>query len=123
MPFLEGEHFIIGNFEDETIQQKILDIIGLEKFDIILSDMAPNTSGKQSLDHLRIMNLCESVLEYAKNYLSYNGTLITKIFKGSEEQRFVLELKQFFSSVKYCKPESSRKESNEIYLVCQGFKN
>jgi 23S rRNA (uridine2552-2'-O)-methyltransferase len=83
--------------------------------------MAPNSSGQQTLDHLRIMNLCESVLEFAKTWLSNEGILVTKIFKGSDEQDFVKDLRRYFKSIKYCKPKASRKESNEIYIVASGF--
>jgi len=118
---IEGVDFICGDFQDPNIQIEIAKLITNNKIDIILNDMAPNSSGQQTLDHLRIMNLCESVLEFAKTWLSNEGILVTKIFKGSDEQDFVKDLRRYFKSIKYCKPKASRKESNEIYIVASGF--
>ena len=118
---IEGVDFILGNFEDETTKEQILHLLDQKKANIILNDMAPNSTGQQTLDHLRIMNLCEGVFEYTKEILCEDGVFVSKIFKGSDEQAFVLELRKYFKSVKYCKPESSRKESNEIYIVATGF--
>ncbi len=85
---------------------------------VILSDMAPNTSGDKGLDHLRIMNLCEAADDIADTFLSKGGHMILKIFHGLQEEDFVKKLRQKYKKVTYFKPEASRKSSNEIYLVC-----
>ncbi len=120
---IEGVSFILGNFEDSNIQNQISELLNNEKANLIINDMAPNSSGQQNLDHLRIMNLCEGVFEYAKNVLASDGIFVSKVLKGSDEQAFVMELRKYFKSVKYFKPKSSRKESNEIYIIGIGFKS
>ncbi len=121
MQLIQGVTFILGNFEDINIQNQISELLDNEKANIIVNDMSPNSSGQQKLDHLRIMHLCEGVFEYVKNALANDGIFVSKIFKGSDEQLFVMELRKYFKSVKYFKPKSSRKESNEIYIIGIGF--
>jgi 23S rRNA (uridine2552-2'-O)-methyltransferase len=91
------------------------------KVDIILSDMAPNTSGHRDLDHLKIIDLGEHALEFAKKTLSKDGALIMKTFQGGGEKQLAEKLKKSFSQVKFFKPGASRKDSSEIFLVAIGF--
>jgi 23S rRNA (uridine2552-2'-O)-methyltransferase len=93
-----------------------------QKVDILLSDMASNTTGDVRTDHLRIIDLLESSLSLAEKILSNNGCFVGKIFQGGNSNEIVKSLQQNFSTVKYFKPESSRKDSAEIYLVALGFK-
>ncbi|WCR53393.1 MAG: Ribosomal RNA large subunit methyltransferase E [Wolbachia endosymbiont of Ctenocephalides orientis wCori] len=83
--------------------------------------MAPEACGLQSLDHIRIMLLCEAALNFAKHFLNHGGKFITKIFQGESDKDFCNELKKIFKTVKYFKPKSSRSESTEMYLVCLDF--
>ncbi|WCR58552.1 MAG: Ribosomal RNA large subunit methyltransferase E [Wolbachia endosymbiont of Ctenocephalides felis wCfeJ] len=92
-----------------------------QKFDIILSDMAPESCGVKSLDHIRIMLLCEAALDTAKHFLNDGGKFVVKIFQGESDKDFCNELKKIFKTVKYFKPKSSRSESTEMYLVSLDF--
>ena len=90
-------------------------------FDLILSDIAPNTTGHQSTDHLRISNMIFDIINLLDKVLVKNGVFICKIWKGSEEQELIKTLKSKFKSVSYFKPESSRKDSSEIFIVAINF--
>ncbi len=90
-----------------------------QKFDVIMSDMSPNSSGNKSIDHLRIISLVERVLEIAKMILKSNGFLISKIFQGGAQGELVSIMKKDLNSVKYFKPKASRKTSPETYLIAK----
>jgi 23S rRNA (uridine2552-2'-O)-methyltransferase len=91
-------------------------------FDLVLSDMAPNTTGAPKLDHLRIMGLTEAAFEFCQKSLKPGGHFIAKIFMGGEEQKMAATLRKHFTTVKFIKPESSRKDSKEVFLVGLNFK-
>lgn len=110
IPFVQ---FIKGDFT----HKETLDMINDIQFDLIVSDMAPNTSGHQETDHLKSMTLSYSVLEFVKQKLNPNCNFAIKIFLGSKEKQFVDEVKKIFQKVEYFKPESSRSESKEIYII------
>lgn len=92
-----------------------------KNFDLILSDIAPNTTGHQSTDHLRISNMIFDIIEILDKILAKNGVFICKIWKGSEEKELMKTLKSKFNTVSYFKPESSRKDSSEIFIVAINF--
>jgi len=105
--------FIQGDFtKKETLAQ-----IPVTEFDLIISDMAPNTSGHQETDHLRSMGLSHAVLEFVRDHLKENGNFAIKIFMGSKEKNFQSAVKEIFEKVEYFKPESSRNESKEVYII------
>ena len=85
-------------------------------FDLILSDIAPNTTGHQSTDHLRIASMLFDIIDLQNKILVNGGTFVGKIWKGSEEKELVNQLKNKFKSVSYFKPDSSRKDSSEIFI-------
>ena len=93
-----------------------------KKYDLVLSDIAPNTIGHQSTDHLRISELVLNIIYSLDKILMTDGSFITKIWKGSEEKKILHLLKEKFKKVKYFKPVSSRKDSAEIFLISQYFK-
>lgn len=90
--------------------------------DVVLSDMAPNTTGHSSVDHLRIMGLCEEVFLFASEVLREGGSVICKVFQGGTEKELLSQIKKQYTSVKHIKPKASRKESAELYVVATGFK-
>ena len=90
-------------------------------YDLILSDIAPNTTGHQSTDHLRIATMLFDIIELLDKVLITDGSFITKIWKGSEEKEIVNQLKKKFKFVSYFKPDSSRKDSAEIFIVARNF--
>ncbi len=87
--------------------------------DLILSDLAPNSIGHATTDHLRIMVLLEAMLEVALPLLAEGGSLVTKVFSGSEDQELVRTLRQQFGTVKQFKPKATHKASREKYIVAQ----
>ena len=93
-----------------------------EPFDIILSDMAPKTTGIKSVDAERSYNLCECALMIAQSYLHPHGALLVKAFQGGKFDQMRKEFQQAFQNVKICKPQSSRKESVEIFLLGEKMK-
>jgi 23S rRNA (uridine2552-2'-O)-methyltransferase len=92
------------------------------KFDLVLSDVAPNTTGHQSTDHLRISQLIYEVIDRLEIILKKQGSFIFKIWKGEEEKEIIKMLKKIFDKVEYFKPKSSRQESSEIFIISRGFK-
>ena len=93
-----------------------------ENYDLVLSDVAPNTTGHQSTDHLRISQLIFEIINKLKLLLKPNGSFICKIWKGEEEKEIIKQLKILFKDVDYFKPQSSRKESSEIFIIARTFK-
>ena len=92
-------------------------------FDLVLSDIAPNTTGHQSTDHLRISNMLFDIINLLEKVLIKNGIFICKIWKGSEEKELIKILRAKFEKVSYFKPDSSRKDSSEIFIVAINFLN
>jgi 23S rRNA (uridine2552-2'-O)-methyltransferase len=90
--------------------------------DVVLSDMAANTTGDHQTDHMRIIALLEEALILAEKILKEGGCFVGKIFQGGSSNEILKRLRESFSTVKYFKPDSSRKDSSETYLVAQGFK-
>ncbi|MEC7028776.1 MAG: RlmE family RNA methyltransferase, partial [Pseudomonadota bacterium] len=90
--------------------------------DVVLSDMAPNTTGHKDTDHLRIIALVEAAYYFAKDVLKPDGAFVAKVFQGGAQHELLKQMKRDFKSVKHVKPPSSRKESAEQFLVATGFK-
>jgi 23S rRNA (uridine2552-2'-O)-methyltransferase len=114
--------FIMGDFSEDTTLDKIKALLVEEKITLILSDMAPNTSGHKTVDHVKIVVLCEAVFEFAKENLAEGGSLVMKLFQGGADGELLQEIKRRFTSINHFKPDSSRKASSETYLVALGFK-
>jgi 23S rRNA (uridine2552-2'-O)-methyltransferase len=105
------------NFFDKDAKEFILEQLDGNLADVVLSDMAANTTGHSKTDHLRILDLCENALTFALTILKPGGTFVAKIFRGGAENDLLNMAKQNFKKVKHFKPESSRKESSEFYLI------
>lgn len=125
MDEIPGVNFLQLDFLEEDSAQKICEIIKEKtkyaKADVVLTDMAANTTGDKKLDHLRIINLLEESLNFAVKILNKDGSFVGKIFQGGSSDEIVKILKRYFKIVKYFKPDSSRKDSKEIYLVAHKF--
>ena len=93
-----------------------------ENFDLILSDMAPNTMGHKQTDHLRIITLCEQVLDFSAKKLNKKGSLILKFFRGAEDKDMISLAMSIFLSAKQYKPKASNSDSSEMYLICSGLR-
>ena len=93
------------------------------KFDLILSDIAPNTTGHRSTDHLRISSMIEEIIYTLDEIANIESSFVFKIWKGKEEKLIINKLKKKFKKVSYFKPKSSRSESSEIFIIAQKFIN
>ncbi len=106
----------------ETDWTVVLEPSGLRpEFDLVLSDMAPKTTGIRFTDQTRSMELCEKALEVAEKTLRKDGTFVCKLFHGAEFKNFQMRLKKTFERVEILRPESTRKESKEIYFIALNF--
>lgn len=118
---IPGVEFLCGDFTtDECFEE--LQSITPEGVDVVLSDMAPETSGTPSLDHLRIMHLAELAADFADQHLKKGGHFVCKLFMGGEEKPFSEMLRKRYDKVAFVKPSASRKDSREIFIVGIGFK-
>ena len=109
---------IIGDFNEESSKEKILNYFN-EKVDLVMSDMAVNTSGNKNLDSVVTGELCLEALRFAKDQLKPNGSFVSKIFMGSTFNEIVGEAKLTFKETNIYKPPSSRKESKESFIICK----
>jgi 23S rRNA (uridine2552-2'-O)-methyltransferase len=121
MDAIPGVKFLQMDFLENGAAEKILEFLPKKKCDILLSDMASNTIGDARTDHLRIIILLESALNLAEKILSEGGCFVGKIFQGGSSNEILKQLRKNFLKVKYFKPDSSRKDSAETYLVATGF--
>jgi 23S rRNA (uridine2552-2'-O)-methyltransferase len=93
-----------------------------QKFNVILSDMAPSTSGRKDVDAFRSFELCNMALMVAQNHLIQNGNFVCKIFQGNDFNMFQKQVMSEFNTCKIFKPDSCRKQSKEIYIIAKGKK-
>ncbi len=105
----------------ETPNQALLDLGG-GLYDVVTSDMAPDTTGNRFTDHVRSVELCRRALNVSAQLLLNGGAFVCKIFEGEDVQPFILELRAQFSQVKRVKPKSTRSQSVELFIVATGFK-
>ncbi len=119
---ITGVNFIKGDFHDMQITEKIKELLQGNLVDLIISDMAANTTGHLTIDHIRTIDLCEKALNLATTILKPGGNFITKIFQGSNETHLFKKIQHNFNQVKYFKPSACRKNSRETYLVALSFK-
>jgi 23S rRNA (uridine2552-2'-O)-methyltransferase len=113
---IPGARIVVGDVFDVTVEALKGD---LEAFDVVLSDMAPDTSGVRSLDQARSEGLFERALEIAELTLAKGGHFVGKLFQGPDWQRLLKRAREGFAEVRTFKPASSRKESIEQYVVAK----
>jgi 23S rRNA (uridine2552-2'-O)-methyltransferase len=116
-----GADFIQGDFLEEGMERRLTELLG-GKADLVMSDMAPNTSGHVATDHLRIMALADTALAFAIEILKPGGSFVAKLFQGGAERDMLNTLKLRFQTVRHAKPPASRKDSKEMYVVAMGFR-
>ena len=109
---------IVGDFNEEHSKEKIITYFN-EKVDLVMSDMAVNTTGNKNLDSVVTGQLCLEALRFAKDQLKPNGSFVSKIFMGSTFNEIVGEAKLTFKETNIYKPPSSRKESKESFIICK----
>jgi 23S rRNA (uridine2552-2'-O)-methyltransferase len=112
---------IVGNIENKDDIHKLIQLIN-GKADVVLSDLAPNVSGLWEMDQLKQIDLTKNALEFTKTVLKENGCALYKVFQGENTSELINYLKEFFLNVIITKPDASRKQSSEIYVVCKRFK-
>ena len=122
MEKLENVVFLNDDFLKEKTQEKILNIFKT-KIDVVISDMAENTTGNKSVDSIRTNNLCSEVINFSLKTLAQKGTLICKLFMGEDFLEVKNLAKNNFKKVDFFKPESSRSESKETYIICSSLKS
>ncbi len=118
---IHGATIIQGDFTEPDMPDRLTAELG-GKADLVLSDMAPNTTGHAATDHIRIVALAEMALDFALRILTPDGGFVAKVFQGGAEREMLATLKRHFSQVRHAKPPASRKESSELYVVALGFK-
>ena len=116
-PIDNGIH-IKGDFTEPDIQEKIKENL-IKEFDVVMSDMAVNTTGVKNLDSIQTGELCKEAMIFSKKVISSKGYFISKIFMGSTFNEIVALGKKIFREVKVFKPLSSRKESKESFIICK----
>ena len=109
---------IQGDFTENIIQEEIIKKLG-NKADVVMSDMAVNTTGIKNIDSLQTGELCMEAMLFAKDQIKDNGYFISKIFMGGTFNEIVAQGKKFFKEVKVFKPKSSRKDSKESFIICR----
>jgi 23S rRNA (uridine2552-2'-O)-methyltransferase len=119
---LPGVTSLTVDIYDENIIQILKDNLKKPKVDLVLSDMAPSTTGHKSTDHLRIISLLENALDIAEEVLDEGGCFIGKVFRGGTESDILNRMKKNFESVKHVKPKSSRSNSTELYVIGLNFR-
>ncbi len=121
MDELPGVTFLQMDFMDEDAPEALVAALGTGA-DLVLSDMAPNTTGHRQTDHLRIMALAEAAYDFAIEVLKPGGTFVAKVFQGGTQADLLKRMKADFKTVKHIKPPASRKDSSEQYVVATGFR-
>ncbi len=111
-------HQLIGDFSEEIYKQKIREYFN-KKVDLVVSDMAVNTTGNKNLDSIVTGELCSDAMSFAKNQLNQRGKFISKLFMGTSFNEIVSEAKKIFKEVRVFKPLSSRKDSKENFIICK----
>ncbi|WP_440690631.1 RlmE family RNA methyltransferase [Candidatus Pelagibacter sp. HIMB1782] len=109
---------IQGDFTEENVQEEIKKNT-ISKADVVMSDMAVNTTGIKNIDSIQTGELCKEAMVFAKDLLNENGYFISKIFMGRTFNEIVAEGKKYFKEVKVFKPKSSRKDSKESFIICK----
>ena len=118
MEEINNTYQIIGDFTSREKQKKIKDYFR-SKIDVVLSDMAQNTTGNKNLDVISTTELCKEAMVFAKDILKKNGSFICKIFMGSTFKEIMKESKLIFKQIKVFKPSSSKKDSKESFIICK----
>jgi len=121
MDAVAGAELITADFLDPAVPEDLVARLG-RPADLVLSDLAPSTTGHSGADHLRIMALAEAAFDFAAAVLGPGGGFVCKVFQGGTEATLLARVKQRFATVRHVKPPASRADSAELYLVATGFR-
>lgn len=117
-----GVDFLQGDFREESVVNALLERVGDQKVQVVMSDMAPNMSGTPAVDIPRSMYLVELALEMCRDILAPGGSFVVKVFQGDGFDEYLREIRSLFTKVKIRKPDASRSRSREVYIVATGRK-
>ena len=121
MDGIPGVEFVRGDFRETDILEQVLQCVGSDKVDLVLSDMAPNMAGIDAVDQPRSMYLAELALEFADRVLAPGGDLLLKLFQGAGFEQVIKDARSRYGKVVTKKPKASRSRSPEIYLLARQF--
>ncbi len=122
MDAIPGVDFVQGDFRETAVLEQVLDCVGADKVDLVLSDMAPNMAGIDAVDQPRSMYLAELALEFADRVLAPGGDLLLKLFQGAGFDQIIRDTRKRYARVVMKKPKASRTRSPEIYLLARQFR-
>ena len=118
---IDNTFHIEGDFTNEKYQSQIRNLFK-SNVDVVLSDMAANTTGNKNLDSIYSGELCKEAMIFSEKILKQNGKFVSKVFMGSIFNEIISEAKSIFNEVKVFKPKSSKKDSKEIFIICKNLK-
>lgn len=118
---IPGVTFVLGDFREDGVMDRLQADLAGTAVDLVLSDMAPNVSGVRAVDQPRAIYLCELALDLARKVLKPKGTMVVKAFQGEGYDAYLRQVREAFARVLIRKPEASRSESREVYLVAKEF--
>lgn len=121
MDSLPDVEFVQGDFLDDAVFEQVVTAVGTAGVDLVMSDIAPNTTGNKAVDQPRSIYLVELALDMARRVLKPGGDFVCKVFQGEGIDPFVLDVKSSFKRVKVMKPKASRSGSREVYLVARNY--
>ena len=121
MEKIENTIQIKGDFTNQDTQEEVKNFLE-KRFDVVMSDMAVNTTGIKNIDSIQTGELCKEAMIFSKDVISNNGFFISKIFMGSTFNEIVALGKKIFKEVKVFKPKSSRKDSKESFIICKNLR-
>jgi 23S rRNA (uridine2552-2'-O)-methyltransferase len=121
MDAIPGVEFVLGDFREEAVLAQVLERVGSDKVDLVMSDMAPNMAGIDAVDQPRSMYLAELALEFADRVLTPGGDLLVKLFQGAGFEQFMRDARRRYGRVVTKKPKASRTRSPETYLLARQF--
>ena len=122
MDSMAGVDIIEGDFREDETLNRLMDLLAGREVDLVISDMAPNVTGVAAVDQPRSIYLCELALEFARESLKPGGDFLVKVFQGEGFEPFLKEMRASFNKVVTRKPEASRSNSREVYLLARGKK-
>jgi len=119
---MSGVTVLRGDCREPGIQAQLVEALGGQKADAVLSDLSPNISGIASADQARAAELVQMAMAYCRSQMKPGGSLLVKVFQGEEFANLLQEMKRIFREVRTIKPSASREESRETYLLARGLK-
>jgi 23S rRNA (uridine2552-2'-O)-methyltransferase len=122
MDLVPGVTIFHKDFYDTDAPRLLIEALGGDRADVVLSDMAAHATGHRQTDHLQIMALAEAAYDFAKSVLRPGGSFLAKVLRGGTEGELLKLMKQDFATVKHVKPQSSREDSAELFVLAMGFK-